>query len=115
MSLHTLSNSMEQAIVNNGKGWGEKITYRFRSTQQNVTVNAMVQSLESSKEDDRHSTLVNNKIFMSVFLENKPSKGDIISYEGETWNVKTYEGNNPYDLICTDSRHGMGRSGRRES
>jgi len=116
MDLNTLSNTIEEQIVNHDKGWGVSITYTIRST--NITLpplNVFAQNGSFIKLNEKAQVFEDTMSFLSVFLEARPVKGDTIVLDGVSWNVEMLQGINPYDIVCSsNSNHSNSRSNRRE-
>jgi len=116
MDLSTLSNAIEEQIVNHDKGWGVSITYTIRSTNITLpTLKAFAQNGSFIKLNEKAQVFEDTMSFLSVFLDERPVKGDTIVHEGVSWNVEMLHGVNPYDIVCSsNSNHSNSRSKRRE-
>ena len=115
MSLHDTARTIEQNIVEDANGWGESITITPRATNIPVTVRALPMDRRQDQLNEKSQVFTDGMAFLSVFLDTRPVKGDLITYDGRTFVVETMEGVNPYDIFCrTNARHSSGRSTRRE-
>lgn len=115
MDLNTLSNSIEQSVVNNANGWGVEIQYIVRATNQTTTLKAFAQNGSFIKLNEKAQVFEDSMSFLSLFLDIRPKKGDTILYEGISWNVELMQGVNPYDIVCSsNTKHSNSRSGRKE-
>jgi len=116
MNLNTLSTNIELAIVNNEYGWGQNISYTHRrSTTSIPDIKAFCQDGHFKKIDEKDDTVEDGMSFLSVALEDKPERGDKITFAGSTWYVKEFTGQNPYDLFCVaNMRHANTRSSRKQ-
>lgn len=116
MNLNTLATNIELSIVNNEHGWGQTIQYTHRRTSTLIpSIQAFCQDGHFKKIAEKDDTVEDGMSFLSVALENKPERGDKISFASSVWYVDEFTGQNPYDLFCVaNARHASGRSGRKE-
>lgn len=103
MSLHDLSNQIEQYNVDNENGWGEAISYLHRSPNTTETPNAFCQ--DANYQQDDKEIKGNEKWFLSVSLTTPPAINDEITYDGIVWKVLNFDGaNGIYDIFTTNQR-----------
>lgn len=118
MTLNELSNRIELAEVLRENGWGEGISYTVRSTSVTTPgLRAMVVEGVSGDFGYEYKTYGDEMMFLSVFLDAKPVRGDKITREdtGEEYQVLNFVGGNPYDLLTrANTRHSPNRSTRKE-
>jgi hypothetical protein len=115
MNLSEVAQEIEQDVVDDEYGWGEDIVITSRSTNIPVPVRALPQVMRQAQYNEKTKVYDDGMAFLSVFLDFKPLKGDIITYDGEDYVVENLEGVKPYDIFCrVNARHSRGRSTRRE-
>jgi hypothetical protein len=103
MSLHDLSNEIEQYNVDNTEGWGEAISFLHRESNTTETPNAFCQDADYRKEDKEVKG--NEKWFLSVKLDTPPKINDEITYDGTVWKVLDFDGGKGvYDIYTTNNR-----------
>ena len=112
MDLHTLSDQIETNLVNNENGWGQSITYKYRATSAEHTINAFCQDgdYRNIQEDDVDGDLTS---FLSVELPSIPKTGDTITFNNQNWFVIGYTGNNLYDITTTSNMKLVGGRSRK--
>ena len=116
MNLHQLSKIIETNVVNNENGWGEDIEYHHTNNPVAFATRAMVTNgdFQVHTKGDK-PTLEDKMSFLSVVLDEKPTRNDRIFYESEYWEVEFFYGQNPYDIVCSrNTRHTNARSARRK-
>lgn len=115
-SLTEVSDNIEKLRVEDENGWGQTITFTYHKTNQVVSgIRAFCMVRRQDGLNEKAQVYEDGMAFLSVFLDIKPSRGDKIEFDGETWIVENLEGVKPYDIFCrSGARHSGARSGRRE-
>ena len=115
MGLNETAREIEANIVNDTDGWGEDVTYTPRSTNIPVVVRALCMDQRQIQLNEKAAVYDDGKAFLSVFLAQRPAKGDTMTHDGIVYVIENMEGVNPYDIFCrANARHSRGRSGRVE-
>ena len=104
--------SQKAFVSNENFGANESITYRFDSDKAEVITRSNVGYAQFNKKDK--SYIKNTRIFGDISLTRKPSRGDIIFYDGEAWQVLSSMGKNGIYTITAQSgqKFTMGKTKR---
>lgn len=104
--------SQKEFVANENFGANESITYRYKSDSFEETIRSNVGYAQFNKKEK--SYVKNTRIFGDINLIRKPSRGDIIFYDGEAWQVLESMGKNGIYTVTAQSgqKFTMGKTKR---
>ena len=110
MNLNQLAEKALRGQVNLASGAGEQVDYVHGSSDRWETVKCYPQLNEEEATDSTH--ISNSMMFRGLFLDEKPTKSDIIKYNGIDWKIDDIRSSvGGYDILAYNKKHGLGVRG----
>lgn len=101
--LNLLAKTQQDFVTNENLGTSELIEYKHSLTDTVETVRAFCDTSDYNYKE-RDKTL-NEIRFSNVLLTDMPSKTDLITYDGLSWNVRTWSKSlGMYTIVCDNDK-----------